>query len=842
MALKKSQLYSSLWQSCDELRGGMDASQYKDYVLTLLFMKYVSDKYAGDPNALIEVPTGGGFVDMAKLRGDKEIGDKINKIIARLAEANELKGVIDQADFNDESKLGAGKEMQDRLSKLVAIFEDLNFRANHAAGDDLLGDAYEYLMRHFASESGKSKGQFYTPAEVSRIMARVVGIGADTRQDQTIYDPTCGSGSLLLKAADEAPGGISVYGQEMDNATYSLARMNLILHGHATAEIKRGNTLAAPQFKENQNGSLKTFDFAVANPPFSTKAWSNGLDPENDEYRRFAYGVPPAKNGDYAFLLHLITSLRSGGKGAIILPHGVLFRGNREADIRRKLVERGFIKGVIGLPANLFYGTGIPACILVIDKEHAATRKGIFMIDASRGFTKDGAKNRLREQDIHRIVDVFERQCDEPGYARMVPTTEISAAANDYNLNIPRYIDVSDPEDLHDLDAHLRGGIPERDVDALAAYWDVFPTLREALFTENSRAGYCDTRLETRQIKPAILEHDEFASYKARVADILEEWRATHEPSLREIGRDAHPGRLIKDLSEDLLKRFTDLPLLDPYAVYQRLMDYWGEVMQDDVHLVVADGWQVGRTVRLAVKKETPDFVIKSSKYVGEPVPAALVIARFFHREEKNLLRIQEKVAELKSVREDFEEQHGTEDGALEGLEGKSGITKTNVQKRAIELRDAILQAYPEGSIEHEQAQSITKSTFGNRDWSKGIKDKEALFPEIDTLYDYLGLMKRERDAIRDHKQAQNRLNHSVYSRYVQLTEAEIKTLLIEDKWLASIVAAVEVEVESLTQQLASRIQALEVRYANPLPELEGQVAKLSAKVEEHLRRMGLPT
>src|SRR2546428_660939 len=258
MALKKSQLYTSLWQSCDELRGGMDASQYKDYVLTLLFMKYVSDKYAGKPGALIEVPAGGGFADMVKLKGDKEIGDKINKIIGKLAEANDLKGVIDQADFNDESKLGSGKEMQDRLSKLVAIFDGLNFRANRAEGDDLLGDAYEYLMRHFATESGKSKGQFYTPAEVSRIMAQVIGI-----------------------------------------------------------------------------------ECAVANPPFSAKAWSSGLDPANDEFKRFEFGIPPAKNGDYAFLLHLIKSLKSTGKGAIILPHGVLFRGNREVGIRRNLGQRG---------------------------------------------------------------------------------------------------------------------------------------------------------------------------------------------------------------------------------------------------------------------------------------------------------------------------------------------------------------------------------------------------------------------------------------------------------------------------------------------------------------------
>ena len=471
MALRKSHLYASLWQSCDQLRGGMDASQYKDYVLTLLFMKYVSDKYSGtdDPFPDITVPSGASFDDMVALKGGKEIGDGINVVVRTLADANYdlLKGVIDQANFNDESKLGKGKEMTDRLTKLVGIFERLDFRANRAHGDDLLGDAYEYLMRHFATQSGKSKGQFYTPAEVSRIMAQVIGIGPGTRQDRAVYDPTCGSGSLLIKATDEAPNGLTIYGQEMDQATCTMARMNMILHGDVTAVIIHGNTLAAPAFTDGPR-RLKRFDFAVANPPFSTKAWSNGLDPAHDEFRRFEYGIPPAKNGDYAFLLHLVASLKSTGKGAIILPHGVLFRGHREADIRRNLVRQGLIRAIVGLPANLFYGTGIPACIVVIDKEDAATRNGIFMVDASRGFRKDGAKNRLRERDIHRIVDVFNAERETPRYARMVPIDEIASAANDYNLSIPRYIDSTEPEDLHDLGAHLRGGIPNRDIDALA--------------------------------------------------------------------------------------------------------------------------------------------------------------------------------------------------------------------------------------------------------------------------------------------------------------------------------------------------------------------------------------
>src|SRR5229473_6447231 len=425
MALKKSELYSSLWASCDELRGSMDASQYKDYVLVLLFVKYVSDRYAGEHYAPISIPKGASFADMVALKGKTDIGDQINKkIIGPLADANKLS---DMPDFNDPNKLGSGKEMVDRLTNLIAIFENkaLDFSKNRADGDDILGDAYEYLMRHFATESGKSKGQFYTPSEVSQIIAQIIGIrDAKTSATTTVYDPTCGSGSLLLKVGDEAGTAVTLYGQEKDAATSGLARMNMILHNNPTALIVQGNTIADPKFKDGD--ALKTFDYVVANPPFSDKRWGTGLDPANDPYERFnPFGTPPDKQGDYAYLLHIIRSLKSTGKGACVLPHGVLFRGNAEADIRRALVRRGYIKGIIGLPANLFYGTGIPACIVVVDKEEAAARKGIFMIDASGGFMKDGPKNRLRDQDIHKIVDVFTRQLEVPRYARMVGFEEI---------------------------------------------------------------------------------------------------------------------------------------------------------------------------------------------------------------------------------------------------------------------------------------------------------------------------------------------------------------------------------------------------------------------------------
>ena len=909
MAIKKSQLYSSLWQSCDELRGGMDASQYKDYVLTLLFMKYVSDKR----DSLIEVPEGGSFQDMVALKGDKEIGDKINKIIGRLAEANDLKGVIDQADFNDETKLGSGKDMQDRLSKLVSIFDQLDLGANRADGDDLLGDAYEYLMRHFATESGKSKGQFYTPGEVSRVIAQVVGIGPDTRQDQTLYDPTCGSGSLLLRAAYEAPQGMSIYGQENDNATWSLAKMNMILHDYPTAEILRGNTLSDPRFK-NKDGGLKTFDFAVANPPFSAKSWTNGLDPANDEFGRFEYGIPPAKNGDYAFLLHLIKSLKSTGKGAIILPHGVLFRGHKEADIRRNLVRRGLIKGIIGLPPNLFYGTGIPACILVIDKEDADRRQGIFMIDASREFMKDGNKNRLRSRDIHQIVDVFNNQREVPHYARLVPLDEIASEANDYNLNIPRYIDATEPEDLHDLYAHLNGGIPKCDVDALETYWSVLPGLREALFQDNGRPGYLEPKVETRQVKPTVLEHPAFRDFAATVAEVISDWQAAHRPALWALEQGDQPRAVIHTLSEDLLHCFSEAPLLDRYAVYQRLMDYWAEVMQDDVYLIAADGWQEAARPRGVIAdkerkiKEEPDLVIgsgkKAKKYKLDLIPPELVIARFFADEQARLEALQAELDSISAILEEQQEEHGSDEGVLSGVS-----TQKDAEEAKLQALTAVWEEHHENefsqyrsltrhlsetesrllALKKNQCISALRNSKGNitlkavndrlkitddhdetklltnylkkyqlvKRLKKEIKDKIAEFEEIclDRLRsetipseledfkvatEYLERLTEQSTARKAVKEAEAELNHAVLARYGQLTEDEIKTLTIDDKWLADIRAAIEAEVERITNQLAGRVRELEERYAEPLPGIEREVEELAARVAGHLEKMGV--
>ncbi len=782
MAMKKSELYSSLWKSCDQLRGGMDASQYKDYVLALLFVKYVSDKYAGQPNALIVVPEGGSFADMVALKGDKEIGDKINKIIARLAEANELKGVIDVADFNDADKLGKGKEMQDRLSNLVAIFDSptLDFRKNRAEGDDLLGDAYEYLMRNFATESGKSKGQFYTPAEVSRIIARAIGINKAHSPSQTIYDPTCGSGSLLLKAADETPVRVTIYGQEMDNATRALAKMNMILHGNPTAEIWQDNSLSSPYFK-HENGNLKTFDFVVANPPFSNKAWSNGFDPAHDLYQRFVDGVPPQKNGDYAFLLHIIRSLKSSGKGAVVLPHGVLFRGNAEGEIRQNIIRKGVIKGIIGLPPNLFYGTGIPACIIVLDKENAANRSGIFMIDASKGFVKDGNKNRLRQQDIHKIVDVFNKQLELPKYSRMVNVAEI--ASNDYNLNIPRYIDSTEAEDSHDIEAHLLGGIPNYDINALGDYWQVFPTLQQQLFAVGSRSGYSQLSVAIPEIKPTIFTHPEFVTYIQAVTALFEEWQMRNMQALKGLGVGSSPKQLIEALSEDILRVFTKVGLIDRYDVYQHLMSYWTETMQDDVYMIALDGWKANRDL----------------------IPPQLIINRYFAADQQ---RIEELEAARETVArqiEELNEEHGGEEGLLaEAKNDKGKLTRASI---TIRLKDILTD--PDATDERTM------------------------------LNTYLSLLDQEADANKRIRDAQKTLDTKVTAKYNTLSEDEVKTPVVEDKWLATLAADVQTELNRISQSLTGRIKQLAERYTTPLPKLTKEVEVLSGKVDAHLKMMG---
>ena len=629
------------------------------------------------------------------------------------------------------------------------------------------------------------------------MIAQVIGVNTAQSQDQTIYDPTCGSGSLLLKAADEATRGLTIYGQEMDNATRALARMNMILHGHPTAEIWQDNTLSSPYFK-NADSSLKTFDFAVANPPFSAKAWSNGLNPSDDEFQRFkGYGIPPAKNGDYAFLLHMVRSLNSNGKGAIILPHGVLFRGNAEAEIRQNLLRKGIIKGIIGLPPNLFYGTGIPACIIVLDKENAEIRQVIFIIDASKGFVKDGNKNRLREQDIHKIVDVFNKQWEIPKYSRMVSVAEI--ASNEYNLNIPRYIDSQEEEDIQDIEAHLLGGIPQRDVEALGEYWQVYPTLQKELFEPANRPEYQKLKIKSANVKAGIFAHPEFISYGQDIEAVFETWKTQHIGLLKGIKQGDKPKDIIYQLAENLLQAFAVKSLIDKYDVYQHLMTYWVESMKDDVYILVEDSW----------KAELKEVVTKKgvvTDYDCELIPKELIINRYFQAEKAAIETLEAQKDEIVRQQEQMQEEYGGDEGLLEEVTSDSGkITNNNVNHRL-----------------------------------KVIKNDATFADELKVLKIYLKLIDQESEVSKEIAESTKKLNDKVLRKYPQLTEDEIKTLVVDDKWMPTLRQAINSEMERISQRLTQRIKELAERYEMPLPELDREVEDLTNRVEEHLKRMGL--
>lgn len=819
MAVKKSELYSSLWESCNQLRGGMDASQYKDYVLVVLFLKYISDKAKADKDYLLNIPEGCFWEDILALRYKSNIGERLNEIIHQIAEENDLSGVIDTADFNDDTKLGKGKDKVDTLSKLVTAFTKnaLDFSSNRAGDDDLLGDAYEYLMKNFASESGKSKGQFYTPGEVSRVMAKVIGIHQDLHENISIYDPTCGSGSLLLRALSESlhPNNTALFGQEKDINNVGMAKMNMILHGYECSDIQQGDTLNNPQFLSSPT-ALQTFNYVVANPPFSQKSWLKSAK-ENDMFERWgngvvdmeegsrtpsSIGVPPEKNGDYAFLLHIIKSMAADGKGACILPHGVLFRGNAEGEIRKNIVKAGYIKGLIGLPQNLFYGTGIPACIIILDKQEASDRKGIFMIDAKDGFVKDGNMNRLREEDIQRIVDTWEAWVDVPHYARFVPQEEIEK--NDYNLNIPRYIEARDTEIVQNIEAHLKGGLPKHDIDQLSDYWEALPTLKDELVKDQGN-GYYAWAVSREQIDGIINDNEDYQTQQATLkhhcrTDFMEQWQETIY-GLAESSEK--PKTLIERMGQSIRNLFGKGNLLvDEYDAFEQLMNYWAETMQDDVYMIMADGWKLNlRPKQKEDKKEkkmVPVVVKTWNDFESDLLPVEYIVNRFCKSELDACDELSASIAFLQNEVDSLMEEN---DDVFDAKNfEKEKINLASVKKRA----------------------KVTKG-----------EEQEHLMEWLDLQ----SSIKAEKAKL---KEANGKLLSRVKEEYNLLAQNEMKVKnLVKEKWVNAISTRIESELSRSIEQLKSQLSAISDRYDQTLPSIDKEVEDYESRVNAHLAQMG---
>ena len=891
--MKKSELYSMLWEACNKLRGGVEPSRYKDYVLVLLFFKYVSDRYKGQPFAEFTISKGASFEDLIAAKGKSDVGERVDKIIQKFLEDNRLQGSLPDVSFNNPEELGSGKELVDKVSGLIAVFQTpaIDFKNNRASGDDIIGDAYEYFMMKFAQESGKSKGQFYTPSEVSRIIARLIGIG-DIKQmptkKWTLYDPAAGSGSLLIRAADEAPVDengdsiVTIFGQEKYPDTAGLAKMNFILHNKGTGEIKSGNTLSTPQYLDEFN-ELKKFDFIVMNPPFSDKSWTDGIKPSEDKYKRFdGYSIPPEKNGDYAWFLHVLKSLDSNGKAGIVMPHGVLFRGNSEETIRIEVLKKRYIKGVVSLPPNLFYGTGIPACIIIIDKEDAETREGIFLIDASRGFKKDGSKNRLREQDIEKIVQTFINQDIIPGYSRFVKYSDV-LEENGGNLNIPRYIPKIDDTLPQNIAAHLKGGIPGTDIDSLKKLWGIAPDLKQEIFTCTDVTHDVYTLALPSDEIEGIINQDEnvLAEKKHEIEVLFSQWESAIKDILLRIESDTNPKELIRTIAVKLLENYEFARLLDNYDVYDCLLNYWNAKLQDDVYIIKAGGYAVGREIdyEYAKKKQKDesgetvevDDRSKVKSFEGALIPKEIIEAVYFAEELAELSALMEQSGALEAELDEMREEESGDEGLLKEVLNEKGdsIPKANLNKRIKELdakktsalMDAMTQLY--ALFEEEKATEMEalirevpelaefdirnkNGTFGKAKMKAALKQavESAVVPEI-YAEEYAALTAyatkaAEKDAVdKEWKAARKVLDEKVLTKYCELTDEEIKHLLFDLKWMHKLESDVRDEVEQVLNALCSRVLLIAKRYEHTLGEIEERTAKSRTAVMVALERMG---
>ena len=828
--MNKQQLAAKIWESANKMRSKIEANEYKDYILGFIFYKFLSEKEVKylkendwtdeylpdlteeDSETVESVQKNlGYFISYDNLfstwlsKGrDFSVQDVRDALSAfsRLINTTHKKvfeGVFDTLQTG-LSKLGDSSASQSKaISDLIHLIKDIPMDGKQDY--DVLGFIYEYLISMFAANAGKKAGEFYTPHEVSLLMSEIVADHLKDRNEIKIYDPTSGSGSLLINIGKSVAkfidneNNIKYYAQELKQNTYNLTRMNLVMRGILPDNIvtRNGDTLEDdwPYFDEND--PIGTYDplyvdAVVSNPPYS-QAW-NPTDKETDpRYARF--GLAPKGKADYAFLLHDLFHLKSDGIMTIVLPHGVLFRGGEEGEIRKNLIEQNHIDAIIGLPANIFFGTGIPTIIMVLKQKRSNT--DVLIVDASKGFIKVGKNNKLRASDIKRIVDVVTKRESVQKFSKVVSRDEIRK--NEYNLNIPRYVDSSEAAESWDIYASMFGGLPLSEIDELKEYWIAFPELRNALF-ENTSSAYCNLRVES--IKKAIKEHSDVCSFENKYRDVFSGFDEYLYDELIEKMTALNISKAEATLSADIFERLKDIPLVDKYEAYQLLDDDWTKIAVD-LEIIQTEGFE-------ATKRVDPNMVIKKKDgkeqevqegWVGRIIPFDLIQDTLLADDRAALKTKENRLSEIASEYE--------------------------------ELFDSLTEEEKEGDYASEDG-------FVNAEIKKALKS-DSVEPETkEKLRKVAALATEEKELKAAIKKDAGLLEGKTKETIESLSDEQVIDLL-KDKWITPLIQSLMKLPDSIVNELVSKLEALTKKYETTFAEVEAQISEtentLSAMIDD---------